>query len=93
MRPKDSKINIQNEWAVKPLIEAAYSETWNHALDILFIGGPLLSFSETIPTPFLISFNGDEKGTEKFRDLFQAKASSALLISFHSPFMGFVIPI
>lgn len=79
MRYKDSKTNIQNEWAIKPLIDAAYSETWGHALKILFIGGPLLSFSETIPTPFLISFDGDETGTEKFRDLFQAKASSEII--------------
>ena len=91
MRSKDSRINIQNEWAVKPLIEAAYSETWNHALDILFIGGPLLSFSETIPTPFLISFNGDEKGTAKFRDLFQAKASSEI-IDLISPLIEELMP-
>ncbi len=91
MRSKDSRINIQNEWAVKPLIDAAYSETWSHALDILFIAGPLLIFSEIIPTPFLISFDGDETGTEKFRDLFQGKASSEI-IDLISPLMEEFMP-
>ena len=91
MRLKDNKINIQNEWAVKPLIDAVYSKTWNNVLNILFIGGPLLSFSETIPTPFLISFDGDETGTEKFRDLFEAKATSEI-IDLISPLLGELMP-
>lgn len=91
MKSDNNKFIIQNEWAIKPLVDAAYSKMWHNVLDILFIGGPLLSFSETIPTPFLISFDGNEAGTEKFRDLFEAKAMSEIM-ELISPVLGEIMP-
>lgn len=65
--------HIQDESAVKPLVDAAYSEKWKAALNILYISGGLLSFSEQILIPILIGFEGSNERNEEMIDLYQAR--------------------
>ena len=68
----------REEYAIKPLIDAANSNQWKEALNILFINGALLSFSDDIPTPFLIGVNGEITGIAKVMDLHNAKFNTEL---------------
>jgi ribosomal protein L37AE/L43A len=78
------KVNIvQHETAreiiVKPVIEAAHTETWHNALDILFISGHVISFSpEPMILPCLISAQGPIEKTDKSLDLLSGKGNVAV---------------
>lgn len=79
------------EQGVKPLIDAAYSEQWKGALDILFISGSILSFSEEIPIPVVIGFEGSNDGNEKLIDLYEARMKTELL-ELISPLLNIILP-
>jgi hypothetical protein len=63
---------------VKPLVEAANTDNWRHALNLLYINGLVMSFSQEVPLPALVGLKGAEQDVEMSMDLLQGKAKTAL---------------
>jgi hypothetical protein len=67
------------EIIVKPLIEATQTDSWQNALEILFISGHVISFSQDAYNfPCLISAKGPIEKTEKSLDLLKGKGNVAI---------------
>jgi hypothetical protein len=66
------------EGAVKPLVDAANTDNWRHALNLLYINGSVMSFSQEVPLPALVGLEEAEQDVEMSMDLLQGKAKTAL---------------
>jgi len=65
------------EAAVKPLVDAANTENWRPALNLLYMNGSVMSFPQ-VSLPVLVGLNGAEEDVKMSMDLLQGKAKTAL---------------
>jgi hypothetical protein len=79
------------ESALRPLVEAANTEYWKNALNVLYLNGGVLSFSDGYQIPVLISLNGKDEGVERFIDLLMGKAKTGFTQIIAS-FLRFILP-
>lgn len=66
------------EPSIRPLLEAANTETWKDSLNILYISGHVTSFSEELDIPLLVSARGPYHETTQSLDLLKGKATVAI---------------
>jgi hypothetical protein len=67
------------ETHIRPLLDAANTNSWKHALDILMINGNVLVADENFKTPCLISQTGSLDNVQKAMELLTAKGNSNII--------------
>ena len=61
------------ELIVKPLLEAANTEHWRGSLNVLYLSGHVMAFSEELQLPCIISGRGPFDDIELSADLLKGK--------------------
>lgn len=75
-RPTDHA--AASEPVVQRLVEAALTDRWRPALQVLYFHGSLLGLTEDLGLPVLVSARGDRSGLEHVTELLKAQTESGL---------------
>lgn len=65
------------ESIVRPLLEAANTEHWRDSLNVLYLSGHVMAFSEELQFPCLISARGPYDEVDAASDLLKGKTTVA----------------
>lgn len=72
------KDSSELEPEVRPLTDAAHTQQWKSALNILFLNGSVLQFSEEMGIPCLVTSTGPVERIDRIMDLLLGKATTNL---------------
>ena len=76
MSPEDNLSSLES--IVKPLLEAAGTTHWRDSLNVLYLSGHVMAFSEELQFPCIISARGPYDEVESASDLLKGKTEIAL---------------
>ena len=63
---------------MRPLVEAAMTQRWRPALQVLYFHGSLLGLTDDLGLPVLVSTRGDKAGLEHVTELLKAQTGAGI---------------
>jgi len=76
MSPENNLSSLES--IVKPLLEAASTTHWRNSLNVLYLSGHVMAFSEELQFPCIISARGPYDEVESASDLLKGKTEVAI---------------